>query len=86
MNNENNNNQYNEEYFEEETIVVEEIYIEAESLPALQKAVNKKIDDGYTPIEANPFFNPQNNKWCKTLVYEMTEEEIEEEEKVKSKK
>lgn len=81
--NDENKNLENELLEDDELIVVEEIYVSAKNLPDLQKKVNKKIEEGYTPLPCNPFYVESEQLWYKTLQYEEYESELEEEEKGK---
>lgn len=64
-----------------ELYVVEEEFVQAETLKELKKKINKKINEGYRPIEANPFMDTTvvPNLWTAVLFYEETEEELQNE-------
>ena len=64
---------------ENELFVVEEEFVQALTIKELISKINKKINEGYRPIEANPFLDitVSPSMWTAILVYE--EEEIEEE-------
>lgn len=66
-----------EELIEGGDLCITEVdFATGKTLAELKKNINKKIEQGYRPIEQNPFFN-QEGEMCLMMVYE---EYIDEEE------
>ena len=59
-----------------EPIIVEVDFATGKDLTELKRSINKKIEQGYRPIEQNPFFD-KDGKWCLMVVFEEYGEEEE---------
>lgn len=66
----------------DELVIVEEDFVQDETIKGLKKKINKKIEEGWRPIESNPFLDTTvtPSLWTASLVYEELESELEEEE------